>query len=146
MGVEFIHRVLRVSALLAGLGFLFTSTALGVPFGLGFLAGAAWSTANLWLLTRLVTTAFSAERSTKKVLLLFLLKFPLLYACGFWLVVHAKIHILGALVGFSLPLAVSILKSAGRSLQPDGDWAGGSASDPPGGRAGAARSPTSNLS
>lgn len=122
MGAEFIDRVLKTTAILTSLGFLFTTSALGIPFGVGFLASAVWSALNLWLLTLLIRTAFAPEASRKKVLILFLLKFPLLYGCGFLLVVYGKIHILGALVGFSLPLIVIILKSAGQSLQSRGVW------------------------
>lgn len=114
MNVEFVTRVIRISVILSILGFLFVAKAFGVQPGLGFLAGAAWSTLSLWLLKLVITNAFAKEVNKKRILVLFVLKFPVLYLSGFLLVFYGKIHGIGAVAGFSLPLAVCLLKAGGR--------------------------------
>lgn len=117
MGPEFIYRTVKVSVALSLLGFLFVSRAFGFGFGVGFLAGGLWSALNLWLLVSLLTSALAKEKNKKKILLLFMLKFPVLYGGGFFLVWYGRLNVLGVLVGFSLPLVVAVLKAAGRQLQ-----------------------------
>jgi hypothetical protein len=115
--IDFVYRVIRVSILLGLVGTALVVPSIGVACGLGFLAGWGWMTLNLWLLTVLVRTAFSESPDRKKVMVLLFLKFPLLYAGGFLLVIYGRLDVPGALAGFSLPLVVVLLKAAGILLQ-----------------------------
>lgn len=119
MEIEFIYRIIKLSALLAAVGFLFVSQAFGLRVGWGFLVGAVWNTANLWGLAALVRNAFAKPPQKKRILALFLLKFPVLYGGGALLVLYGGVDILGALVGFSLPLIVIVLKGGSRAQRDD---------------------------
>jgi hypothetical protein len=120
MEIDFIYRVIKVSAVLAVLGFLFVWPAFGLQVGWGFLAGAAWNTLNLWGLASLVRNAFAETPRKKTIIALIFLKFPVLYGGGALLLLYGGVHVLGALVGFSLPLIVIILKGGGRVLKQKG--------------------------
>tara|TARA_B100000949_G_scaffold176320_1_gene157096 strand:+ start:321 stop:740 length:420 start_codon:yes stop_codon:yes gene_type:complete len=116
MNIELVNRIIKWSLILTVVLSPFVVQAFGFDVGLGIMAGAGWGIASLWLLKLMVTNAFAKQAEKKKMLLLFLLKFPVLYLAGFFLMFYAKIHPIGALVGFSLPLAVTVLKSAGRIM------------------------------
>jgi len=117
MEIEFIYRTIKISAVLAAVGFLVVSQAFGLSVGWGFLVGAVWNCLNLWALAVLVRNAFTKPPKKKRILALFLLKFPVLYGGGILLVLYGGVDIIGVLVGFSLPLMVMVLKGGGRALQ-----------------------------
>jgi len=115
----FIYRCLRATAVLAALGFLFGATYRGLPFGLALLVGAGWGILNLLLLTKLLEGVVSRSlpgeggASTRRLVLLALVKFPLLYGGG-WLLLKATDLPPGGLVaGFTLLLAVVLLRVLG---------------------------------
>ena len=120
MRIDSIYRAIKISFVLAFVGFLFVTRACGMAFGLGFLAGAVWSALNFWGLASLIRSALAEEPDKKKILLLFLLKFPVLYGVGFVIVFYTGVDVLGVLVGFSLPLVVVVLKSGGRIMHQKG--------------------------
>jgi len=120
MRIDFIYRAVKISFVLAFLGFLFVTRACGAAFGFGFLAGAVWSALNFWGLASLIQSALAEHPDKKKIFLLFLLKFPVLYGAGFVIVFYTGVDVLGVLVGFSLPLVVVILKTGGRIMHQKG--------------------------
>jgi hypothetical protein len=116
MGVEFIHRVIKTSLVLAALGFLFVTVYYDFKFAGGILAGAIWGCLNLLFLTRLITEIFSPGEEIRKgkVILIAVVKFPLLYAAGFLLLKMAYFPPVSLVIGFSLLFLVMFLKAMGR--------------------------------
>ena len=116
MGVEFIHRVIRTSLVLAALGFLFVTVYYDFEFGGGILAGAIWGCLNLLFLTRLITEIFSPGQEIRKgkIILIAVVKFPLLYAAGFLLLKITYFPPVSLVIGFSLLFLVMFLKAMGR--------------------------------
>jgi hypothetical protein len=120
MREDFISKVVNISLIFAGVGFLTISSAFGVDVGLGYLLGVVWSSLNLWGMTKLIRTTFSDHKNKKTIALAFMLKFPVLYGVGFLLLYFGKVHVIGALVGFSIPLVIAVLKSGGKVLTTQG--------------------------
>jgi len=97
-----------------------------VPFGIYYagiyptvavLSGGVWGMVNLMLLTRLVRAAIRPGGANKmEVAGVALVKFPLLYASGYFLATTPLFGPLALLAGFSVPLAVMVLKVAARAL------------------------------
>ena len=113
----FIKRVVVLSALLSAAAFLFLSVYYQFPFALAFLAGGFWSSLNFLALTFMVqqllrptpidwTTALAA----------IFIKLPLLYGAGFLLITWDYLPKPGLVAGFSVVLAVIILKGLGRMI------------------------------
>ena len=114
---EFIKRVTVLSAVLSAVAFLFLSVYYQFPFALAILLGGFWSSLNLLAMTFMVqqllrptpiewTTALAA----------IFIKLPLLYGAGFFLVTWDYLPKLGLVAGFSVVLAVIILKGLGRMI------------------------------
>ena len=116
MGIEFIHRVIKTSLVLAALIFLFVTVYYQFRFGAGILAGSAWGCLNLWFLTQLVTEVFSPGQEVKKgkVIINAVVKFPLLYAVGYSLLGIFHLPPMSLLIGFTLIFLVMFLKAMGR--------------------------------
>jgi hypothetical protein len=117
LGLEFVTRVVRTSAVVAPLVALFLATYFSLGSGAGFVLGTLWGSFNLLAATSLVRTLFGKENPSKcRVAGIVLLKFPVLYASGFFLLIIG-VFPLGSLVsGFSLILAVILLKVLGAVL------------------------------
>jgi len=116
MGVEFIHRVIKTSLVLAVLGFLFVTVYHSFRLGGGILAGAVWASLNLLFLTSLITEIFSPGKEVRKgrVILIAVVKFPLLYAAGYVLLAVKYFPPESLLIGFTLLFVVMFLKAMGR--------------------------------
>jgi hypothetical protein len=116
MGIEFIHRVIKTSLVLAVLGFLFVTVYYNFRFGGGILAGAIWGCLNLLFLTNLITQVFSPGKEVRKgkIVLIAVVKFPLLYAAGYLLLWVKYFPAESLLVGFTLLFLVMFLKAMGR--------------------------------
>jgi len=117
MGIEFIHRVIKTSLIVAALTFLFAALYYRFDYASGILAGCGWGCLNLFLLTNLVTeTTNPGGIDRKRVILLVLVKFPLLYVSGYFLLRIKYFPVTSLLVGFTLVFAVILLKALGRTL------------------------------
>lgn len=116
MGVEFIHRVIKTSLVLAVLGFLFFTVYYDFKFGGGILAGAIWGCLNLLFLTHLITEVFNPGKEVRKgkVVIIALVKFPLLYLFGYLLLAIKYFPPISLLSGFTLIFLVMFLKALGR--------------------------------
>lgn len=116
MGIEFIHRVIKTSLVVAILCFLFVTVYYNFKFGAGILAGTIWGSLNLWFLTQLIVEIFSPGKEVRKgkVILIAVLKFPLLYAVGFILLRINYFPPLSLVSGFTLIFLVMFLKAMGR--------------------------------
>ncbi len=115
MDSAFIIRSLRATVALALLGFILAAYYVNTAWGVGFVLGALWSIANLYLLKVLIEKVITLDkRPAGPVVLLVLVKFPLLYGVGFLILSWGWYDVLAPLLGFSLPFAVIVLKAAGR--------------------------------
>lgn len=116
MGIEFIHRVIKTSLVVAVLCFLFVTVYYNFKFGAGILAGSVWGCLNLWFLTQLVVEIFSPGKEVKKgkVIVIAVVKFPLLYATGYFLLKINYFPPISLVSGFTLIFLVMFLKAMGR--------------------------------
>lgn len=117
MGLEFITRIIRTTAILALLAAMAIAVYYDWEFAVGLLIGSAWGLANLYMFKLLVTEAISPEKTrTNLIVILMLIKFPLLYVGGYLLIDWGYFSIYSLLAGFSLMFLVTILKVAGRMM------------------------------
>ncbi len=80
------------------------SLAFGAPlFAAGLLAGAAWIFLNSYFLFRLVHVGLEPKARVKDRILLFsILKFPVLYVAGFFILKSRVYPVYGILAGLTL--------------------------------------------
>ena len=117
MGLELIKRTYRTSFIVAILVFLYTWGYYSFPSAVGILTGTIWGCLNLFFITNLVTSFVKAgEKDYTKIWILLLVKFPILYGLGFLALIIGYFEPLTFLLGFSLVLAVIILKVLGKYL------------------------------
>ncbi len=115
MGLELIKRTYRTAAILAVLVFLYTWGYYSLKSAVGILTGALWGCLNLFFITSLVTSFVkTGEKDYTKIWILLLVKFPLLYGLGFLVLKMNYFEPLSFLIGFTLVLAVIVLKILGR--------------------------------
>lgn len=115
MGLDLIKRTYRTTAILAVLVFLYTWVYYSFPAAVGILTGTLWGCLNLFFITSLVTSFVRVgERDYTKIWILLLVKFPVLYSLGFLALKINYFQPLSFLIGFSLVLAVIVLKILGR--------------------------------
>jgi len=114
----FLSRVHKTSLLIAGLVAAIASlSTIGGSWALGFLGSAIWSTANFWTLERLVRGQLRpGKRDNIALAIGLLVKLPVLYALLVLFLFFGKFPAGAVLIGVAVPLAVIILKVAGRML------------------------------
>ncbi len=117
LDMDFLRRVLVTSSVLAILSFLFIAVYVGWRFGVGVLFGTAWSVANFHLLIQLVKIMVEEGRIRhKRVALLALVKFPILYGLAYLVLRFAELPALAFVIGFGVPFFVMVMKALGRML------------------------------
>ena len=117
LGLDFINRTLRTTGIILLIFFPFGIYYLGFYASLAVFSGGIWAMVNLLLLTRLIRAAVRPEGADKGIVAgVALVKFPLLYAAGYFLVTTTIFDPLEVLIGFSLLLAVIVLKIIARAL------------------------------
>lgn len=112
----FVDRSLKAALIVTFIFSPFIFVKLGPSIFLGFFAGAIWNIINVFLISKMVSLfLFHNKFKGNKLLstIAFLIKFPLLYGGGFWLIAYLHPSIYGVLAGFSIILIVFILKLAG---------------------------------
>ena len=72
-----------------------------VPWIVGFLTGAAWSAVNFWLIIAILKIALLLK-DKRRLSLLLLVKFPLLYTLGFFILYSRFFPVYSVLAGASL--------------------------------------------
>lgn len=114
---DFLRRAMRMSAALTLLGALFILPYYGAWQSLAFLSGAVWTLINMHFLAALVKAILTTGEIDKmQVAGIALIKFPLLYLSGYFLVTFERFNALFILIGMSVFLFVVILKALGRAL------------------------------
>jgi len=114
----FLSRVHKTSLFMAGLVAVIASVSMvGGNWALGFLGCAVWSTANLWMLERLVRGQLRpGPRDNVALAIVILVKLPVLYALLALFVYFGGFPAVAVLIGVAVPLVVIVLKVAGRML------------------------------
>jgi len=117
MGLEFIDRLLKTSAILLLIFVPFGLYYMGVYPALAVFSGAVWGMLNLVFLARLARAVFRPEgANVPKAILAGLFKFPLLYAAGYFLLKIPQFDPIHLTIGFSSLLAIIVLKVVGMVL------------------------------
>ena len=117
MDIGFVSRSLRTTSLLALIILVLGSFYYGFYPTLSVFTGIAWGMVNLYFLERLVRSSLRPEGIDKTAALVFLfIKFPLLYTALYFMVTSTFFDTILLLVGFTIVLAVIVLKAAGRVL------------------------------
>ena len=103
-----VHRAIQVALGLSLVGAGAAGAVFGWAIALGWLAGAAWNAANLFLLARLMRMLKPDEpRRFRRTAFLLTAKFGLLYPAGVWLLWSRSVNLAGFTLGFTAMLAVS---------------------------------------
>ncbi|UCF78509.1 MAG: hypothetical protein JSW03_10580 [Candidatus Eiseniibacteriota bacterium] len=114
MGLEFVTRIVKTTAIVSALTALFVATYFSPAWGGGVLLGATWNSLNLLLVAWLVRAVVAAERAVRgRIVALAAVKFPVLYGLGFLLLRSAVFPVGSLVTGFSLVLVVILLKALG---------------------------------
>lgn len=117
MGLEFITRIIKTTAVVSLVVSLCISYYFDWKVGLGFLVGSTWSFVNLFFIRSLIKEVVNPNEARKSVTaVLALLKFPLLYVAGYFIVASEFFSVYALLAGFSLLFAVIVLKVLGRLI------------------------------
>jgi hypothetical protein len=117
MGLEFITRIIKTTAVVSLVASLCISYYFDWRFGLGFLIGSTWSLVNFFFIRSLIKEVLSPEGLRKTITaVLGLLKFPLLYVAGYYLIKAEVFPIYSLMAGFSLVFVVIVLKVLGRLI------------------------------
>jgi len=113
--IGFIDRTIKTTGIVLLIAFVFGMYFFGVWKSLAFFSGGIWGVVNMMFLKDLIQEAFTAgEINTSAVALTALIKFPLLFVAGYFLVTIEMFDIKILVAGFSLILSVMILKALGR--------------------------------
>lgn len=114
---NFVSRTLRTTGLVALLSLAFGSFYYGFEPSLSVFTGIVWGMINLYFLSLLVRSSLRPEGADKASALIFLLlKFPLLYLSGYFLMINDYFDPLLLVIGFTVSLLIIVLKAAGRAL------------------------------
>lgn len=115
MGLEFLHRVMRATAVVGVLAFAFVALYYNVEFAWGILVGCAWGIGNFWALTRVITALVTPHGiDRRRALIMAAIKFPVLYVGGYFILTSGWFPPLALLAGFTILFVVVALKAAGR--------------------------------
>ncbi len=114
---DFITRTLRTTGVLLLIVFVVGIYYFGFYDSLAVLSAGIWSMVNLIFLAALVRTALKPDGVDKLAAAgLALIKFPLLYAAGYFLLTVEFFRPIPLLIGFSMVLVVMVLKAAARAF------------------------------
>ena len=114
---DFIQRTLRTTGVLLLILFLVVVYYFGFYDGLALFSAGVWSMVNLIFLSALVRATMRPDGVNKSaVAVLAVVKFPLLYAAGYFLLTTDVFRPVPLVIGFSIVLIVMVLKAASRVL------------------------------
>ncbi len=117
LGLDFIQRTIRTTGIVLLVILLPCLYYFGVFPALAVFFGGVWGMINLLFLSALVRAAIRPDAVDKmQVAGLALIKFPLLYLSGYFLLKVKQFEPLHLLIGFSILFAVIVLKVISRAL------------------------------
>ncbi len=117
MDIRFIDRTLKTTGIVSLVVLVFGAAYFDIFDVLAVFSGMIWGIVNLYFLSLLVKSALRPEGPDKAATLtLILIKFPLLYLSGYFLIKVPEFDILLLLAGFTSLFAVMFLKVLGRII------------------------------
>ena len=117
MDVGFVERTLKTAGILSLLVLIFGSFYYGFYPSLSVFTGIIWGMVNLYFLSMLVRSTLRPDGVDKTTALVVLfLKFPLLYAAGFFMITSDFFDPILLLIGFTVVLLIIVLKAFGRVI------------------------------
>jgi len=115
MDADLLRRVRKTSVILGVAMAVPVAFYIGWLPGAAFVAGTAWSLANLAAIHSIVSRVLTIEERDKRAIMVAMgIKFPVLYAAGFLMLVVLKLPVMWWMAGFSWPFFVAVMKSVGR--------------------------------
>ena len=131
IGPDFIFRTLKTTGVVLLLTLVFGTVYVDFYDALAVFSAGIWSMVNLIFLAALIRAVVRPGGVDKTAALgLAVLKFPLLYAAGYFLFTVNVFRPVPLIIGLSMVLAVMALKAAGRAMlnidvvRPEGDSRG----------------------
>ena len=131
IGPDFIFRTLKTTGVVLLLVLVFGTVYVDFYDALAVFSAGIWSMVNLIFLAALIRTAVRPDGVDKTAAFgLAMIKFPLLYAAGYFLFTVDVFRPVPLIIGLSMVLAVMALKAAGRAVlnidvvRPEGDSRG----------------------
>ncbi len=117
MGLAFIDRSLRTFGVVLLIFLPFGLYYFGLFPALAVFSGGIWGMLNLILLSRMVRVSLRPEGADRgKTLALALLKFPVLYAAGYFLLEIPQFEPLLLVIGFTGLLGIIVLRALSRAV------------------------------
>lgn len=117
MGLEFIGRTIKTSIILSALVFIFGAFYFDASYSLGISIGLLFNVANVWIIMGLVKRVVTAEdRKPLPIIIFSLVKFPVLYTIGYFVLRSEIAPVSSFMIGFVLLFAVIFMKVAGNLL------------------------------
>lgn len=95
---DYIKEVLKINVIIVLILVLIFVIMQKLSFAAGILVGAFWSIANTLLTVKLIEIAI-LKKEKRKLLLLLLIKFPVLYLLGFFILIYKMFPVLSLLTG-----------------------------------------------
>jgi hypothetical protein len=115
MDLDLLRRVRKTTIILGVPMAVVIATYWGLAVGGGWAAGIAWSLVNLHFIGSLVKRVITAgDRNIPGIIVTMFIKFPVLYAAGFFLLWNGKLSVAGLVAGFTWPFFVLMMKGLGR--------------------------------
>jgi hypothetical protein len=115
--LDFIARTLRTTGVLLLILFVVSLYYFGFYDSLAMLSAGIWSMINLIFLSALIRTVLKPDGIDKMAAAgLALIKFPLLYAAGYFLLTVDVFRPIPLVIGFSIILVVMVLKAVARAF------------------------------
>jgi hypothetical protein len=115
MDADLLRRVRKTSVILGLAMAVPVAFYIGWLPGVAFVAGTAWSLANLAAIHSIVSRVLTFEQRDKRAIIVAMgIKFPVLYAAGFLMLVVLKLPVMWWMAGFGWPFFVAVMKSVGR--------------------------------
>jgi hypothetical protein len=115
--LDFIQRTLKTTGVLLLIMFVVGLYYFGFYDSLAVLSAGIWSMVNLFFLSALIRTVVRPDGIDKMAALgLGLIKFPLLYAAGYFLLTAEIFRPIPLVIGFTTILAVMALKAVARAI------------------------------
>ncbi len=117
LGLDFLSRTLRTAGIVTLIFLPFGIYYFGFYAALAVFSGAVWGIVNFYFLAALIKHAMRSEGADIMAVGVFaLIKFPMLYGAGYALLIVPQFAPLHLVSGFSITLAVMVLKAFARVL------------------------------
>lgn len=108
MELKAVKNMIKLTLALATIVFIYSGLAEGFYESLGIYAGASWACVNLWFIAKLMKNLLDPESKNYMRVLGFVgIKFPVLYAIGYFLLASPYFFTYSLMIGFTL-LMVSV--------------------------------------